>query len=150
MMCLSFLHVPCAQVSLRSLDLQIYGVISFRRFLVIISQIFFLFSSLSWDHSYTYVRPFEVVPQLTNAIFLFFLFLRILSVFHFGQQIILLCLLKFTNLFSYMSNLPLIPSSVFYTSDIIVFISRSLSFLMFSMSLLNVFDLSSVFFCLFV
>lgn len=46
--------------------------------------LFFASSSSSfWDSNYMYMKPLQVVPQLTNVLFLSLLLFYFLSLFHF-------------------------------------------------------------------
>lgn len=76
------------------------------------------------DSNYTCIMLFEVFPQLIAALLhwkknffsLFYIFCRCYF-----------CGFKFTNIFFAVSNLPLISSSIFFISDIVIFCSMSLT-----------------------
>lgn len=95
----------------------------------------FLFPASSSGFQYMHSRPLKSFHS--SLIFHLFLKFFFLFMFHFGK--FLLVCLQFNNIFFYIPNLPLIPSSVFFLLDIAIFISKSLVwvFFMSSLSLLS-------------
>ena len=90
---------------------------NFGKIAAIISSIILPTTPLPFtDFNYKSIRLLLVVSQLINALFIFYQFFFLYVSF----WRVCVAVFKFTNHFSAMSYLPLIPSSVFFTFDIVV------------------------------
>lgn len=107
-------------------------------------QIYFLFPPLLFFgvSSYGYICLLEVVLQFTDVLFIFFILFSLCDSF----WMVSITVSSSSLFFPATSNLPLIVFTVIFISNIVIFITRTLSrAFIFSMSQLNMLSLSTNF-----